>query len=202
MTKRIPIFLLVCGVLLNVHAQDSSDVNEFSTKENVAIINTTGIIIPLAIAGTLISILPPSISLISKEGVNYGSLNFETGIGIGEKRESGQFSTWRGSLSYSYIFSSRVRDIFRAEAKKDFNFNFIDDRKIFLAGFHISAGLLSDFPHHGFSIGSGAWVKTPWLSYFGFFPQHTFGAAYRYNRYFNGKEFHEISLGMTSSFTF
>lgn len=200
--KGFTCLLFALGMLSQVHPQDSSDVNESSAGKNAAVILTAGIIVPLAIAGTVISIIPPSVSFIARDGVNYGALNFETGIGIGENRETGEFSTWRGSLSYSYVFSSKVRDIFHAEVKKDFNFDFIDERKLFLAGFHISAGLLSDFPHHGYSIGSGAWMKTPWLSYFGFFPQHTFGAAYRYNKYFDGKGFHEISLGITSSFTF
>ena len=201
--KNTFFFILSLFILtLQSKAQDTTRADESTTEENVALITMTGTMIPLAIAGTVISIVPPSICLLTKGGINYGAMNFESGIGFGEKRETGVFSNWRVGVSYSHIFSSNVRDIFRTEVKRDFNFDFINSRKIFLSGFHISAGLFTNFPRDGYTIGTGAWIKSPWLSYFGFFPQHTIGVTYRYNKYFIGKDFHEISLCMTSSFTF
>jgi hypothetical protein len=202
MKKYLVVMLLLICVTFRLDAQDSTRIDDSTTEEKIALTAMTGIIIPLAIAGTVISVIPPAISFVTKDGINYGALNLESGIGIGKKRETGIFSDWRAGVSYSHIFSSRIRDIYRAEVKRDFNFAFIDRRMIWLSGFHVSAGLLTDFPNDGFTVGAGAWAKSPWLSYFGFFPQHTVGFTYRYNKYFGGSDFHEITMGMTSSFTF
>ncbi len=202
MKKYLVVILLLSCFILRLDAQDSTRTDDSTTEEKIALTAMTGIIVPLALAGTVISIAPPSVGFVTKNGTNYGSLNFESGIGIGEKKETGIFSDWRAGVSYSHIFSSRVRDIYRAEVKKDFNFAFIDRRKLWLSGFHVSVGVLTDFPNDGYTIGVGAWAKSPWLSYFGFFPQHTVGFTYRYNKYFGGSDFHEITMGMTSSFTF
>jgi hypothetical protein len=183
-------------------AQDSTTVEKTSTAETVALWTMTGIIVPLAIAGVIITAVPPSGSIVLKDGTMYGGVNFETGFGFGEKRVTGVFSDWRIGTCYTYIVNSNVRDVFRVEAKKDFHFDFVDRRNIFLSGMHLSAGLITDFPNKGYTLGTGVWLKSPWLPFFGFFPQHTYGISYRYNKYFRGKYFHEISLGVTSSFTF
>lgn len=198
--RRILSIILIVSAVGN--AQDTTRVDESTTEEHIALIAMTGIIIPLALAGTVVGAVPPSGTIILKDGVAYGGINFETGFGIGEKRETGVFSDWRLGLSYSYIVSSTVRDVFRMEVKHDVHFDFVDRRKIFLSGFHISGGLFSDFPNHGYTVGSGVWLKSPWLSFFGFIPQHTYGVTYRYNKFFIGKHFHEVSLGITSAFTY
>ena len=183
------------------HAQDTTRVDESTSSENIALAAMTGLIIPLAIAGTVVGVIPPSATIVIKDGVAYGGMNFETGYGIGERRETGVFSDWRLGLSYSYIVNSKVRDLLRIEVKRDFHFHFVDRRKIFLSGIHLSGGLFSDFPNHGYTVGTGLWLKSPWLAFFGFIPQHTYGITYRYNKFFHGKEFHEVSLGVTSAFT-
>lgn len=200
--NRSLIFIFAC-LLFNVFAkgQDSTRVTTSTADEDIALATMTGIIIPLAVAGVVISSVPPSIGIVTKDGAAYTSVNIETGVGIGERRMTGVFSDWRMSISYSFILHSKVRDPFRAEVKRDVHFDFVDRRKIFLSGIHVSAGFLTDFPNKGYTVGGGAWLKTPWQSYFGFFPQHTYGITYRYNKYVGGKEFHEISLGMTASFT-
>jgi len=197
--KKILIGIIV--VTLSCYAQDTTRVDESTTSENIALIGMTSIIIPLALAGTVIGAVPPSYTVVMKDGTAYGGINFESGFGIGEKRETGVFSDWRLGLSYSYIVSSKMRDVFRMELKRDFHFDFVDRRKIFLSGVHISGGLFSDFPNHGYTVGTGIWLKSPWLSFFGFIPQHTYGITYRYNKFFKGNEFQEISLGITSAFT-
>jgi hypothetical protein len=196
------IFLTIIFFAAQIKAQDSTDVERSSTSETIALWTMTGIIVPLAIAGVAISVVPPSVGIVSKNGIAYGAVNFETGIGFGEKRITGVFSDWRLATSYSYVVNSNVRDIFRIEMKKDFHFNFVDRRNILLSGFHLSAGVMSDFPNEGYTIGAGAWLKSPWLPFFGFFPQHTYGITYQYSKYFSGKSFHEVSLGVTSAFTF
>ncbi len=201
--KRIATIILTTVLFVGlIQSQDSTNVDGSSTSQTIALWTMTGIIVPLAIAGVVISAVPPSVSVVSKDGVAYGALNFETGIGFGEKRVTGVFSDWRFATSYSYVVNSNVRDIFRIEMKKDFHFNFVDRRKILLSGFHLSAGLMTDFPNYGYSVGAGTWLKSPWLPFFGFFPQHTYGISYRYNKYFKGDIFHEISIGVTSTFTF
>jgi hypothetical protein len=201
--NRILITAIICALAAQpLAAQDSTRVTESTSEENIALLTVTGIIIPLAIIGTVVSSVPPSVSIVSRDGAQYGALTLESGFGIGEKRETGIISDWRLGLSYSYIITSGIRNIFRAELKRDFHLNFIDRRKIVLPGFHVSAGMLTDFPNEGYTLGAGAWVKTPWIGYFGFFPEHTYGLTYRYNKFFGGKEFHEVSVGMTSAFTF
>ncbi len=184
------------------YGQDTSRVDESATSENIALMGMTGLIIPMTLAAVVIGAVPPSGTIILKDGAAYGGINFETGFGIGTRRETGVFSDWRLGLSYSYIINSKVRDLYRIEAKRDFHFGFVGRRKIFLSGIHISGGFFSDFPNHGYTVGTGVWLKSPWLAFLGFIPQHTYGLTYRYNKYFTGKEFHEVSLGITSAFTF
>ncbi|MDP1677993.1 MAG: hypothetical protein Q8L88_14135 [Bacteroidota bacterium] len=202
MNRIVTVIVIFLFLVTQTKAQDSTSVENTSTSETIALWTMTGIIVPLAIAGLVISTAPPSVGFVSKNGVEYGVLNFETGIGFGEKRITGVFSGWRIGTSYSYIFNSNVRDVFRVELKKDFHFDFVDRRKILLSGFHLSAGLMTDFPNDGYTVGTGAWLKSPWLPFFGLFPQHTYGITYRYNKYFSGTDFHEVSVGVTSAFTF
>lgn len=201
--NRISIAITILLLLSrNLSAQDTARVDQSSLEENITLYTMMGIVVPLAVAGTVISSFPPSVSIVSKNGVNYGAVNIESGFGIGETRETGIFSDWRVGLSYTMVVNSKVRNVFRTELKREMNFSFIDRRKIVVPGIHVSAGVLSDFPNMGYTVGAGAWLKTPWIGYFGFFPQHTFGFTYRYNKYFRGNEFHEFSIGMTSAFTF
>ncbi len=202
MNRITTIIISFIFFVAQINAQDTTSVEQTSASETVALYTMTGVIVPLAIAGVVISSVPPSVGIVSKDGIAYGSLNFETGIGFGEKRVTGVFSDWRIGTSYSYIFNSNVRDIFRVELKKDFHFEFVDRRNILLSGFHFSAGLMSDFPNDGYTVGTGGWLKSPWLPFFGLFPEHTYGITYRYSKYFGGRDFHEISLGVTSAFTF
>jgi hypothetical protein len=185
-----------------IRCQDSTSTHEISGSAKAALYAMTGVFVPLAIAGTIVSFLPPNIGMVEKEGSSYGTFGIESGVGFGEKRETGIFTDYRFSFGYTHIYNSNERDLFRFEMKKDFHFDFVDRRKIFLSGFHFSAGLLSDFPNHGYTVGTGVWLETPWLAFFGFFPSHTYGITYRYNKYFNGNGIHEISLGMTSAITF
>jgi hypothetical protein len=199
---------LIAGIAIiflfhhTLFAQDSTSVDDFSTTQTIALYTATGVLIPLAIAGTVISFLPPSFGVVMNEGVTYGSFNIEAGYGHGEKLETGEFTDYRVAATFTHIYYSRLRDLFRFEVKKDVHFDFIDRRKIFLKGMHFSAGLMSDFPNHGYSLGTGLWLKSPWLPFFGLFPSHTYGLTYRFNHYFQGKNFHELSLGMTSILTF
>ncbi|MCK9409528.1 MAG: hypothetical protein M0R68_10390 [Bacteroidetes bacterium] len=202
MNRTITMLLVLMLMSHDASAQDTTNVESTTTEENIALIAIAGIVIPFAIIGTVVSAIPPSISIVMIDGVQYGAFAIESGFGIGEKRETAIFSDWRIGLSYTFVVNSNVRNLFRTELKRDFHFNYVDRRKIFLSGLHISAGLLTDFPKRGFTFGTGVWLKSPWIGYFGFIPEHTYGLTYRYNRYFNGKEFHEISVGMTSAFTF
>jgi hypothetical protein len=200
--RSTAVLFLCCSLLLTAQETDSTKSDESTASESIALWSTTGIIVPLALAGVVISAVPPSFTTVIRNGKSYGGISLETGYGIGRFRETGVFSDWRLSAGYTYVVSSKVDDIFRLELKRDFLFDFADRRKIFLAGLHLSGGMMTSFPEKGYTIGTGAWFQSPWLNYFGFFPQHYIGVAYRYNKYFTGTEFHEISLGMTSSFTF
>lgn len=196
--------IVIVIILLSsqLHAQDSTNTETRTPSQNIALYTMTGVIIPLAIAGTVISFLPPSGGFVIRNGVVYGTMSIETGYGDGALFEAGEFTDYRVTVNYTHVFNSKVRDIYRAEVKKDFHFGFVDRRKIFLEGIDLSAGLFTDFPNHGFSFGGGVWLKSPWLPFFGLFPSHTYGITYRYNKYFRGKDFYEISLGVTSALTF
>lgn len=202
MRRRLLISTTLVFFCFPLVAQDSTVVGDFTAAQNVALYTSTGILVPLALAGAVISFLPPSGGMIIKDGAIYGSLSVEVGYGDGQRLETGEFTDYRISVVYTHLYNSRLRDVFRLEVKKDIHFDFIDRRKIFLKGIHLSAGLMSDFPNHGYSLGGGLWLKSPWLPFFGLFPSHTYGLTYRFNRYFAGKNFHEISLGMTSVLTF
>jgi hypothetical protein len=202
MKKALSFIVIFPLLTLSSRAQDTTHVDDYSTSQYAALYTMTGIIVPLVIAGTVISMVPPSGGLVVRDGATYGSFSLETGYGDGQKRETGEFTDYRFSLVYTHVFSSKIRDLFRAEVKKDIHFDFVDRRKIFLSGIHFGGGVFSDFPNHGVSLTGGVWLKSPWLPYFGFFPSHTYGLTYRYNSFFSGENFHEISLGITSAITF
>lgn len=189
----------------SVHAQDSTAARfesaESTTSGDVMEIVSTVVLVPLAIGSTVIGIVPPSGGLIVSNGRANGILSFETGVGFGEKVDLKRFSDFRLTLSYNHIFSETSKDFVRLEASKDIHLVYIDRRKIFLFGFSPSVGCITNFPSAGFSLGASAWLMTPWLSYFGFIPQHTFGISYRYNKYSGEKSFSEISAGISSAFT-
>jgi len=172
-----------------------------TTYEDVMEIVSTVVLVPLAIGSTVVSVVPPSGGVVVRDGKVNGTLSFETGVGFGEKVALKRFSDARFTLGYTHVFSEDQKDFFRFEVKKDFHVAFVDRREIFLFGISPSAGIFTDLPSTGYSLGVSSWLMTPWLSYFGFIPQHTFGITYRYNKLFGGKDFGEISAGMSAAFT-
>jgi hypothetical protein len=193
------------AVAPRLFGQDSTSAQfqktESTTYEDAMAIGGTVILVPLAIGSTVVSIVPPSAGVLVRDGNTNGVLSFETGIGFGKKIESKLFSDIRFTAGYTHVFTKAQKDYIRLEAKKDFHLGFVDRREIFLFGFSPAAGMFTEFPSTGYSIGVSTWLMTPWLSYFGFIPQHTFGVTYRYNRYLSGKYSHEIVAGMSSAFT-
>jgi hypothetical protein len=91
MNRFFALFVIFFFFVVQTKAQDSTTVETSSTSQSFALWTMTGIIVPLAIAGVVISVLPPSVGIVSKDGVIYGSLNFETGYGFGKKRLTGVF---------------------------------------------------------------------------------------------------------------
>ena len=203
-----PFFTLMLFAIpypLLVYCQDSTSTEfqsaETTTYEDAMEIVSSAVLVPLAIGSTVIGVVPPSGGIVVHDGKMNGVLTFETGVGFGEKVDLKRFSDARLVVGYSHIFSRDQRDFFRLEAKEDFHLGFVDRRELFLFGVSPSAGVITNFPSTGYSVGVSSWLMTPWLLFFGFIPQHTFGVAYRFNRYFGGKEFGEISAGMSAAFT-
>ena len=206
MTRPILSLMLfaIFGQLL-AYGQDSTSTEfqsaETTTYEDAMEVISTVVLVPLAIGSTVISVVPPSGGIVVRGGKVNGILAFETGVGFGEKIDLKRFSDARFTVGYTHVFAQDQKDFFRVEVKEDFHISFVDRRELFLFGVSPSAGIFTDFPSTGYSVGISSWLMTPWLSYFGFIPQHTFGVTYRYNRYFGGKEFGEISAGMSAAFT-
>jgi hypothetical protein len=174
---------------------------ESTTYEDMMAIGEAVILVPLAVGTTIISVVPPSAGVLVRNGKANGVLSFESGIGFGEKIELKRFSDIRFTVAFTHVFTQAQKDYIRLEAKKDFHLGFVDQREIFLFGMSPAAGMFTEFPSTGYSIGVSTWLMTPWLSYLGFIPQHTFGITYRYNKYLSGKYSHEIAAGMSSAFT-
>jgi hypothetical protein len=174
---------------------------ETTPYDNAMEIVSTVVLVPLAIGSTAISIVPPSGGIVVENGKGHGILTFETGVGLGERVDLKRFSDARFTFGYTHIFSEGLKDFVRCEATEDIHVAFIDRRELFLFGVSPSAGFITNFPSSGYSVGASSWVMTPWLSYFGFIPQHTFGISYRYSKFFGGKGFGEISAGMSAAFT-
>ncbi len=187
--------------MARIQRQRSFKVPETTTYEDAIEIASTVVLVPLAIGSTVLSAIPPSGGMVMHDGKINGILTFETGVGFGEKVDLKRFSDAQFTIGYTHVFAQDQKDFFRFEAQKDFHISFVDCRELFLFGISPSAGIITDFPSTGYSLGVSSWLMTPWLSYFGFIPQHTFGITYRYNKYFGGKEFGEISAGMSAAFT-
>lgn len=202
--------ILTLAILMNVAArllfgQDSTSSQfqktESSTYEDAMAIGEAVILVPLAIGSTIVSIVPPSAGVVVRDGKANAVFSLETGIGFGEKIDLKRFSDIRFTAGFTHVFTRVQKDYIRVEAKKDFHLGFVDRREIFLFGISPTVGMFTEFPSTGYSIGASTWLMTPWLSYFGFIPQHTFGITYRYNKYLGGKYSHEITAGMSAAFT-
>lgn len=206
MRRRIlTLAVLMMAAAPQLFGQDSTassfQKTESTTYEDVMAIGQAVILVPLAVSSTIISVVPPSGGVLVRDGKANGVLSFESGIGFGGKIELKRFSDLRFTAGFTHVFTEVQKDYIRLEAKKDFHIGFADRREIFLFGISPTAGMFTEFPSTGYSIGVSTWLMTPWLSYFGFIPQHTFGITYRYNKYLSGKYSHEIAAGMSSAFT-
>jgi len=201
----LKILMLVVSVPIMAFGQDSTSTEfqsaETTNYENAMEILSTVVLVPLAIGSTAISIVPPNGGVLFRDGKANGILSFETGIGFGKKVDLKRFSDARLTFGYTHVFAQDQKDFFRVEGEEDIHICFVDRRELFLFGVSPSAGIISDFPSTGYSVGVSPWLMTPWLSYFGFIPQHTFGITYRYNKYVGGKGFVEITAGMSAAFT-
>lgn len=174
---------------------------ESTTYEDAMEIVSTVVLVPLALGSTVVGLVPPSGGVVVREGTAKGMISFETGVGFGEWVNLKRFSDARFIFSYTHVYAQDLKDFVRVEATRDFHLAFLDRRKIVLFGFSPMAGMITDFPSAGYSVGISSWLMTPWLSYFGFIPQHAFGVTYRYNKYFGGKGIGELSAGISSAFT-
>ena len=206
MKRAIVVLIGVLWVQLSpLFSQDSTatepqSVSSSPSEEAMSII-ATATLIPLAFGSTVIGIVPPSGGVIIHDGKIDGLLSFETGVGFGTRANLKRFSDLRVTVVYAHVYSAPSWNLCRLEVKKDLHVGFIDRREIVLFGVSPAAGVFTDFPSKGYSVGVSSWLMTPWLSYFGFIPQHTFGVNYRYNRYVDGRAFGEISAGISSAFT-
>lgn len=206
MRRRILAFaILTTAAAPQLFGQDSTSTpfqkTESTTYEDMMAIGEAVILVPLAIGTTIISIVPPSGGVLVRDGKANGVLSFETGIGFGGKIDLKRFSDIRFTAGFTHVFTQVQKDYIHLEAKKDFHLGFVDRREIFLFGISPAAGMFTEFPSTGYSIGVSAWLMTPWLSYLGFIPQHTLGITYRYNKYLSGKQSYEIAAGMSAAFT-
>ncbi len=198
----LALFIVGC---LHAYGQDTASTEFQGTQttgyEDAMEIVSTVVLVPLALGSTAVGILPPSGGVVLHDGKANGMISFESGVGFGERVDLKRFSDARLLVSYNHIYGGSLKDFIRVEATRDIHFEFIDRRKIVLFGVSPSAGLITDFPTTGYTVGVSSWIMTPWLSYFGFIPQHTFGISYRYNKYFGGKGSGEITAGISSAFT-
>ena len=201
----ITILLLAASVSIPAFGQDSTATEHQSTQTttygDALEILSAVVLVPLAVGSTVVGIAPPSGGVIVRDGKADGILSFESGIGFGKKVNLKRFSDARLTVGYIHVFARDQKDFVRVEANEDFHICFVDRRELFLLGVSPSAGMITDFPTAGYSVGVSSWLMTPWLPYFGLIPQHTFGLTYRYNKYFGGREFGEFSAGMSAAFT-
>jgi len=209
--KRLAVILLsVIVMTYPMHGavgDTRADSTEYeSTKstpyEQAALIGASAVLIPLAVAAAAVSVAPPSAGLLIDHGTAYATLGFESGIGLGTARETGRFADERLMISYVHVYHPLQRDIWRAEAVKDVPFCFLDKRELLLLGASPFAGVFTRGPDGGYSLGASVRVMIPSLPYIGFFPLHTAGITYRYNKYFTGGAFHTLALGISAAVIF
>ena len=195
--------LLILSSSLLAQSSDSTQLEgtESTTYGDAMEIASTAVLIPLAVGSTVIGIVPPSGGAVFHDGKANGVISFQTGVGFGEKVDLKRFSDVRMLLDYTHIYGGNLKEFLRLETTGDLHLVYIDRRRIVLLGASPSLGIITDFPSVGYSAGVSTWLMTPWLTYFGFIPQHTFGITYRYNRYFGGKSFGELTAGISSAFT-
>jgi hypothetical protein len=188
----------------DVESADTTDYESTHSTvyEQAALIGANAVLIPLALSVAAVSIAPPSLGMVIDNGVSYATVGFETGIGLGPATESGRFAEKRLMLNYTHVYNVHRHDLWRIEGVKDFNFGFIDSRKIFAFGVSPMAGLYTDGPARGYSLGASVRLMLPSLPYFGMFPLHTIGVTYRYNRNFNGADFHTAGFGVSAAVIF
>lgn len=199
------VVVLILAGARGVFGQDTAsapiDDPEPSTYERVMTIGEAIVLVPMTLGTTLIGIAPPSGGLLIRDGRAHWVLSFESGVGFGQRANLKRFSDARFTVGFTHLFGNAQKDFLRLEAKRDLHIAFIDRREILLFGISPLGGMFTEFPSTGYSVGLSAWLMTPWISYFGFIPQHTFGLTYRYNRYLSGNGSHEITAGISAAFT-
>jgi hypothetical protein len=173
-----------------------------SPLAETALISANAMLVPLAIGATLVSFSPPSAGMLMQHGTSYATLAFETGLGLGTLMESGRFADERLMVSYVHVYNDHQADIFRLEAVKDLQLQFIDKRQLLLLGASPFAGVFARGAERGYSVGLSARLMTPSLPFIGMFPLHTMGITYRYNHYFTGGEFSTLEIGISAAVVF
>lgn len=201
MKTPLYIFLILLCTSVELQSQDSSNVQP-SLESDVALVAMTAVLVPLAIAGTIVSYIPPSAGVIVKNGVVYGTFNFQTGIGFGKKIGAGIFTDSRLQIQYSFIARNSIKNPLHLFVTKDFHGEFLDRRKIFMFGVSPEFGLFSDFQQTGYTVGGSVWIMNASLPFFGLFPLHTIGISYHYNSSFSGNNFQDLSIGVASAVSF
>ncbi len=185
-------------------ALDSTQYESTDTTpyEQAALIGANVMLVPMAIAVTAISIVPPAAGLLLENGASYATLGFESGIGFGTQMQTGRFADERLMFSCIHVYNPHQPDIWRADAVKDFHCCFIGKRQLLLLGGSASAGLFVRGADRGYSLGASVHLMIPSLPFVGLFPLHTIGLSYKWNRSIAGGTFHSLALGISAAFIF
>jgi hypothetical protein len=171
--------------------------------ERLALAAFTAVALPVGATVGLITLLPPSINVLTENGTPQTGFGISTGIGFGgDTTEFIFFPDFRVQLEGAYFLTRRPGPMARASLLFDVPLFSVHRRKFFWLGLAGGGGVSTDFTMLApYAEGWIGLINPMGIRFLTLFPQHNYGLRARagYNLT-TGKPWYELSLCATSTF--
>lgn len=174
--------------------------------ERAALIAYTAVAIPTALAIGALTVLPPSIVVLSEDGVARGGAALNTGVGFGVGDRDTALLTWyplaRLQLEGAWIPERDRAFLLRSTLLYDVRFTPIGRRKLLDLGASIGLGAATDFSMLSPFVEASVGLSNPFgIRFIPFNPGHHYGLRARigYDLH-GGRSWHELAFCASSTF--
>lgn len=176
-----------------------------SPSERLALAAFTAVSIPIGIGVSVLTLLPPSVNVLTENGTSHTGLAFSAGVGIASDTTPFIFfPQYRFQFEGGYYFQRERRAIVRASINIDKPIGPIDRRKFFWLGAAAGAGVSTDFRSTGpYAEGWLGLINPMGIRYLTLFPMHNYGLRGRvgYDPIARAA-WYELGITATSTFWF
>ncbi len=148
-----------------------------SPSERLALAAFTAISIPIGLGVSVLTLLPPSVNVLTENGASHTGIAFSAGVGIARDTTPFIFfPEYRFQFEGGYYFQRERRAIVRASINVDKPIAPIDRRKFFWLGAAAGAGVSTDFRSTGPYVEGWLGLINPMgIRYLSLFPMHNYG---------------------------